>query len=287
MFTLVRRSIRLFFTDKVAMVLSLFGALIAIFLILIFLKSTIVDSMAADLAGIVTRDHIENLLDSWLIASACVIASATTGLGALGYYVEDRETARWRDFLVTPLPRWSITGGYLLGAAVISIIMTTVMFVLGTVFCLVSGVPLSVLGVLESWGWLMVCSLGFTSLMGFLVSLIKTNGAFTGLSIIIGVLFGFLAMTYVTASALPEGARSFFSSLPFAQASALVRKPYTAETLATFPNQVHQSIMESMGITLKVGTTEITSVIIVAVLVAMVAIFAILSWQTMTRAVRR
>ncbi|MDR0783353.1 MAG: hypothetical protein LBE83_06300 [Propionibacteriaceae bacterium] len=285
--TLAKRNIRLYFADRTAVFLSLLGALIAIFIILIFLKSSIVDGMTADFAGLVSKDQVSGLLDSWLIASAAVIAAATTGLGALRQYVSDRETARWRDFLITPLPRWVITGGYLLSAIAVSALMTTVVFGLGTIYCLATGVTLLAGDILVSWGWLMLCCVSFTALMGFVVSLLRTDAAFTGVSIVVGVMFGFLAETYATAGALPLGVARILNALPFAQASALVRTPYTAAVIAELPAEVRSVTCEQMGMTLYIDSTLVTTALIVAVLGAMIVVFAFAAWQVMARTVKR
>ncbi|MDR0489614.1 MAG: hypothetical protein LBG99_09570 [Propionibacteriaceae bacterium] len=287
MFSLVKRNISLFFSDKVAVFFSLLGALIAVLLIMFFLKPSIVDSMVISFGGLATHQDAENLLDAWLIVSACVIASGTTGLAGLGYFVQDRERARWRDFLVSPLPRWALTGGYLLSATLISVIMTTLVYIAGTTYCWATGVPLSLGGVLESWGWLMVCSLAFTGLMGFLVSMLTTEQSFVGLTVVIGTTFGFLAQTYVTASLLPTGVRDLLSSLPFAQASALVRKPYTHDVIAGLPEIVHAPTMEAMGITLSIGTTQVSTPMILTILVVMTVVCTLACWQIMTRSMDR
>ena len=286
MFTLVTRNIRIFLTDKAAVFFSILGAMIAILLIQFFLKSSIIDSMVADFTGRANRTDAEHLLDAWLIASACVIASGTTGLGALGIFVQDRETARWRDFLVTPAPRWSITGGYVVSAGIISMTLTTIVFLAGTTYCWLHRVPLNMGGLLESWVWLMVSSLAFTSLMSMVVSLLKTQGSFAGFSIIIGTGFGFFAQTYVTASVLPTDVRNLLSSLPFAQASSLVRKPYTYEAISALPEILREPTMEAMGITLHIGSTSVTTGMITSVLIAMIVVFSIISWQIMARTVK-
>jgi multidrug/hemolysin transport system permease protein len=286
MLTLTIRNIRLYFTDRVAVFLSLLGSLIAILIVLVFLRQVLVDSLTSA-TKLITVDQGSHVLDSWLIASACVIACATTGLGALRQFVDDRETKRWRDFLVTPLPRWKITAGYLLASALISMVMTTIVLVLGTAYCHVRGVPLTFRSLGLSWVWLMVCCLSFTALMGFLVSFLRSNAAFTGLSIVIGVLFGFLSETYVARANLPHGVAHVLETLPFAQASALVRQSYTSPAIAALDEAVRAPTMETMGITLSLGSTTVTPAMVVTVLVAVAVVFCVGSWQIITHTVQR
>jgi len=286
LFTLVKRNIRLYVADRAQVFFSLLGAMLAIILVLVFLKSTLVNSVTDAMGGAASRDDVSHLLDVWLIASAAVIASATTGLGALGQFVEDRETARWRDFLVTPLPRWTLVAGYLLAGAIVSVIMTTVVYGLGTVYCLANGAPLAWRGVLAGWGWLVLCAFGFTAFMGFIVSLLRTRGAFAGVSIIVGVTFGFLSGTYVTTGSLPAGVARVLNRLPFAQASALVRAPYTSQVIAALPEPVRDATAQQMGIRLWIGQAAVTAPATVAVLIAMTVVFSLGAWLIMTRSVR-
>ena len=284
--TLAGRNIKLYFTDAGRVFFSLLGAMIAIFLVLIFLKSVQVDAITASAAGLVSQDQASHLLDAWLIASAAVIASATTGLGALGQFVEDRESARWRDFLVTPLPRWTIVGGYLLAAVVVSVLMTTVVYGLGTAYCLAQGAPLSWGGVLTGWARLVLCSFGFTALMGFIVSLLRTRASFAGVSIIVGGTFGFFSGTYVTTGTLPSNVVQVLNTLPFAQASALVRAPYTSQVIAALPEPVRDVTSEKLGIHLWIGQTAVTAPMTAAMLVLMAVVFSLGAWAVMARTVR-
>lgn len=107
----------------------------------------------------------------------------------------------------------------------------------------------------------MLASLGFTCLMGFAVSWLRTTGAFAGLSIIVGVIFGFFSETYVTPDALPVSVARFLQWLPFAQASALVREPYTSRIIAGLPEEVRSATLDSMGITLNAGSVHVEHIL--------------------------
>ena len=226
-------------------------------------------------------------MDTWLVASACVIASATTGLGAMRQYASDRESQRWRDFLVSPISPWALTLGYIAAAFLVSAIMTTLIYALGVLYCLTGGSEVSTSHILQTWGWLMLCSGSFTALMGFLVSLLRTLAAFTAVSTVIGVVFGFFAETYVHVGALSSTAASVLGSLPFAQASALVRHSFTADEITNLDPRVHEATRADMGIDLAVGGHDITRAMIVLILVAMLMVFTALAATNISRAVRR
>ena len=283
---LIKRNIRLYFSDKASVFLSMLGALIALILVFLFLKAQIVDSMVADSNGLIPARQAGQLLDTWLIASACVIASCTTGLGALNWFVQDRQSAAWRDFLVSPLPRWAITGGYLGCATLVSMLSSSLIYLAGTVYCLAVKIPLAWANILAGWGALLLSCLGFTAAMGFIVSWLRTSGAFTGVSVIVGVMFGFLSQTYATPSALPPRVDDVLAALPFAQAAALVRAPYTASVLASLPQSVSEASAGQLGINLSIGASTLSPVVFVLVLAAMAVVGSLLAWQVIAHTVK-
>ena len=284
--TLTGRNIRLYFIDRTSVFFSLVGAIIAILIVMLFMEDNIVDTMTTGYQGLVTREDASHLVDTWLVASACVIASATTGLGAMRQYASDRESQRWRDFLVSPVSPWALTLGYIAAAFVASAIMTTLIYALGVLYCLTGGAEVSTSHILETWGWLMLCSGAFTALMGFLVSLLRTLAAFTAISTVIGVVFGFLAETYVHVGALSSSVSGVLGSLPFVQASALVRHSFTADEIANLDSRVREATLTEMGIELTVGGHDITRTMIVLILVAMLVVFTVLASMSISRAVR-
>jgi multidrug/hemolysin transport system permease protein len=286
LFSLVNRHIRLYLADRSTVVFSLLGALIAVGLVLVFLRRSIVESMTAQYAGLISAQQAGQLLDAWLVASASVIAAATTGLGALGQFVQDRESSRWRDFLVAPLPRWVVTGGYLLAASTVSMGMTTLVYGLGTAYCLSQGVPLGAGQVAAGWGWLMLVCVSLTLLLGCAVAGLRTVASFTGLSVVVGALFGFLSETYVSADSLPVGLSHALHALPFAQASALVRRPFTAEVIAALPAELRDPTRGALSITLDVGSTTLTTPVMALIVAGLGLAGAVVAWLVMARAVR-
>ncbi|MDR0959148.1 MAG: ABC transporter permease [Propionibacteriaceae bacterium] len=283
---LVRRNIKLYFSDRTSVFFSLLGALIAVFIVLLFMKSSILDTMVASYQGLVDRATCDDLLNCWIVASAAVIASATTGLGAMRQYVADRESGRWRDFLISPVTPATLTLGYLLAATIVSVIMTTIVYLLGTVYCLVGGATLELARVVEAWGWIMLCSVSFTALMGFVTSLLTTVASYAGISTVIGVLFGFLSETYVQAGALSTHVTDVLNSLPFAQATALVRGAYLDDGIAALPADVHDPTRATMGIDLTVGSTVLPTWLIIAVLAGCAVVFTVLASVSIGRAVK-
>lgn len=280
---LVKRNITLYFSDKVSVFFSLLGAIIVLLLVGIFLRGNLIDGIMAASPDYIDREGATALLATWLVPSACAIASFSTGLGGLSHFVSDRETKRWRDFVVTPLPRWVLTMGYIVAAIAISAMMTTAVYIIGVAWCLSSSVTLDLSAVAVTWGWLLLCCLGFTALAAAIVGFVMTSSSFASVSIVVGVVTGFINGTYVSAGVLSDSVNNVLNSLPFAQAASLVRGTFMADTLAPFPDAVSAGVREAMGVTLVVGGETVQQWVIVAVPVGMTLVCSVVSWRLMAQ----
>ena len=278
--TLVARNLRLFFRDRLGVFFSLLSALILFLLYTLFLGSTQVQDLQQSFPG-ATEEQVKGFVDSWMFAGIVGITSITTGLGALNVFVEDSASGRFRDFLVSPISREKLILGYLVSAGIIALIMTTLVLIVSLAYLyLVDGVSYAPRSVAVIYGFLALSCLAFAALSAFAVSFVRTAGAYSALSTIVGTILGFLAGAYIPVGALPEGVRTVVNALPFMQASVPVRQQITADSLEAMaggtPGAV-EDLQEVFGITASVGGREITGAFVVAVLCAMIVVFTLLA----------
>ncbi|CEA09247.1 ABC-2 family transporter protein [Arthrobacter saudimassiliensis] len=278
--TLVARNLRLFFRDRLGVFFSLLSALILFLLYTLFLGSTQVQDLQQSFPG-ATEEQVKGFVDSWMFAGIVGITSITTGLGALNVFVEDSASGRFRDFLVSPISREKLILGYLVSAGIIALIMTTLVLIASLAYLyLVDGVSYAPRSVAVIYGFLALSCLAFAALSAFAVSFVRTAGAYSALSTIVGTILGFLAGAYIPVGALPEGVRTVVNALPFMQASVPVRQQMTADSLEAMaggtPGAV-EDLQEVFGITASVGGREITGAFVVAVLCAMIVVFTLLA----------
>jgi len=278
--TLVARNLRLFFRDRLGVFFSLLSALILFLLYTLFLGSTQVQDLQQSFPG-ATEEQVKGFVDSWMFAGIVGITSITTGLGALNVFVEDSASGRFRDFLVSPISREKLILGYLVSAGIIALIMTTLVLIVSLAYLyLVDGVSYAPRSVAVIYGFLALSCLAFAALSAFAVSFVRTAGAYSALSTIVGTILGFLAGAYIPVGALPEGVRTVVNALPFMQASVPVRQQMTADSLEAMaggtPGAV-EDLQEVFGITASVGGREITGAFVVAVLCAMIVVFTLLA----------
>jgi multidrug/hemolysin transport system permease protein len=92
-----------------------------------FLGNTQLSSLKESLPTV--DEHVlGRFLNTWVYAGIVMTTAVTTGLAALGVFVDDRQSGRFTDFAVSPVPRWKVVMSYLLATASIAAIITTIVY---------------------------------------------------------------------------------------------------------------------------------------------------------------
>lgn len=278
--SIVRRNLRLFFRDRMNVFFSLLGAIILFLLYTLFLARLQLDALSETFPE-ASEQEIRTFVDSWMFAGIVLISTITTGLGALVPLVEDAETGRFRDFLVSPVRRGQLVLGYLLSAVFVAIVMSMIVLALSVVYLgLVDDTWLSVETIVRIAGLTVLCCVAFTAMSAFVVSFVRSSAAFSGLSTVIGTVLGFIAGAYIPVGSLPDAVASTVNALPFAQGAMLLRREFTDSTLdpMTGGNEdAAEGIREFYGIDAFIGDFLVPAQLAVGVLVAMTVIFTLLS----------
>lgn len=99
MIALLRRNIKIYFSNVPGVIMSCLGALISFFIFIGFLQKNLESSW----------NHVANateMLDLWMIAGIVSIAGITTSFQTLGQLVKDRETRTVDDIRLTDISNW-------------------------------------------------------------------------------------------------------------------------------------------------------------------------------------
>ena len=153
---LMRRNLRLFFRDRLNVFFSLLGALIVFLLYTLFLANVQTTSIVAAFPQADDAD-VHAFVDSWMFGGIVAMTSITTSLGALGVFVDDGASGRFRDFLVSPIRRGQLVLGYLLATVIVALVMTVIVLAvsLGYLF-VVDGVTIGALRIVRTLGWILL-----------------------------------------------------------------------------------------------------------------------------------
>jgi multidrug/hemolysin transport system permease protein len=288
---LTRRNLRLFYRDRAAVFFSLLSALILVGLYVLFLGNLQVENLARTLPDASDGD-IQWFVNTWVFAGITMITTLTTALASLSVFVDDRASGRFRDFLVSPVRRSQLILGYLISSFVVSFATTLVVVVIGQVFMLTQGQGvLTPDAALAAVAFIALSSAAFAALSSFIVTFLRSSGAFAALSTVVGTVIGFLAGAYIPAGTLPAGVVNVMNALPFAQSAMLLRGPYTAQSLEAITSGPHseeaaKAVRSFYGITASVGPIEVTVALAVATLVGVLVVFAVLGSWRLTRRIR-
>lgn len=278
--SIVHRNLRLFFRDRMNVFFSLLGAIILFVLYTLFLARLQIDGLGETFPD-ASDQEIRAFVDSWMFAGIVMLTTITTGLGALASLVQDGESGRFRDFLVSPVRPWQLVLGYLTAAVLVSILMSMLVLVLSILYLgIVDDSWLSAETIARVAGITVLCSVSFTALSAFVVSFIRTSAAFSGLATVIGTVLGFVAGAYIPVGSLPDAVASTINALPFAQGAMLLRREFTDGTLAPMVGDnaaAAEGVREFYGIDAFIGDYLVPPELAFGVLIAMAVVFTLLS----------
>jgi multidrug/hemolysin transport system permease protein len=251
-FKLAGRNVRVFLRDRLSVFFSLLSMFIIIGLYAIFLGDINVSSvkeMAGDVPG------IRYLVDSWIMAGILVVNSVTIVLGMYGTMIEDEQKKRLSGFLIAPVGRFSIVGGYILAAWAVGMILNLIAFVLAEAYIVISGgVLLSLFAILKVVGLCLLNVFSASGMMFFVISFIHTNNAFATLSTIVGTIIGFLTGIYLPIGILPEAVQNIVKFVPATYGAALMRQVFmedpTAKVFSGAPPQMVAEYNTTFGVTI-------------------------------------
>ncbi len=281
MIPLAKRNLKIFFRDRASVFFSLLSVLIVIGLYMLFLGDVMQREMS-DFPG------ARYMMDSWIMAGVLAVGSLTTTLGAFGRIVEDRENKIIKDFLASPMRRFSQVGGYILGAMGIGVIMSVLSLAFAEVYILGNGgSALSPEALLKTFGLILLSVVANGAMGFFLVSLIKSQNAFATLSTIIGTFSGFLAGIYMPIGNLPPFIQSVVKVVPVAHAGVLFRQVMMEDAMRqAFQSAPAETVMEikrSLGIVFQYGGADASPWVSVAVLATTTVAFFGLSIVALSR----
>ncbi len=281
MINLGMRNLKIYIRDGGGVFFSFLGILVIIGLYILFLGNGI-KAEVADLpeGGL--------LIDSWVMAGIIAVASVTTSLGACGVMVDDKVKKNGKDLLSAPLRRYQIVGGYVFSACAIGLLMCILTFVAAEIYLAVSGCILPApVTMLKIMGIIILAVLSSGAMVLFITSFLKTNGAFSNVSIIIGTLIGFLTGMYLPVGTLPENVQWLIKYFPASHVCVLLRQTMMEETMKVsfdgVPAELVEEFKQEMGVVFTYGSTTGTTGLHVTVLIATALIFFTLAIINMSR----
>jgi len=277
MINLVKRSLKLFFRDRVSVFFSLLSVFIIIGLYVLFLGNMMTNSFK-DLLG----DNARFSIDSWIMAGILSVTSITATMGAFQIMVEDTTKKISKDFLSAPLKRSQLVGGYIISSFIIGVIMSIAALILAEIYIFAGGGELlEITALVKLLGVMLLSVFTGSAMVFFIVSFFKSSSAFATASTIIGTLIGFITGIYIPIGSLPSTIQTVIKIFPISHAASLFRQIMMeapmSESFANAPEQAVAGFKESMGVVFFFGDKAMSPLTNILILVATGVIFLILS----------
>ncbi|MDU2241576.1 MAG: ABC transporter permease [Paenibacillus sp.] len=281
MLSIANRNLKIFFRDRAAVLFSLLAVFIILGLYVVFLGDTIADSLPV-------IDGASVLINSWVLAGILAVTSVTSTMGAFGIMVEDRSRKILKDFTTSPLRRSRLTGGYILSACSVGVIMSVVTFILGELYILVlDGELLPLLSILKALGLIVLSVLASSSIVFFITTFLLSQNAFSAASTVIGTLIGFLTGIYVPMGSLPEAVQWVIKVFPISHAGVLIRNVMLERPMEVSfhgaPAGAQAEFTENMGVVYHFGSYQVEPWVSIVILLATTVLFFGLSLLSVSR----
>ncbi|HIT02186.1 MAG TPA: ABC transporter permease [Candidatus Enterenecus merdae] len=279
------RGLKIFFKDAGGVLFSLLGVIVIFCLFLFFIGDTVTQ-------GLDFLSHAGQIMDAWVVSGMLASCAITTSMGAYAVMVSDREQKCVKDFYASPLKRSGIAGGYLCTGFLVSVAMSLLTLLFGQVYIVArGGTWISPATLLQVLGVILLSCFASSAMVCFLISFLKTGGAYTTASILLGTLIGFLVGAYISVGALPAGVQWVIKCFPCAHAAVLFRQllmgPGLQVDFAQLPEQALQEFEEQVGVTFRYGQYEAAWWVHALVLLATGVVFYLLAILKMSRRLRQ
>ncbi|MDY0210806.1 MAG: ABC transporter permease [Acholeplasma sp.] len=210
---LILRNVKTFLRDKAAVFFSFLSVIILLGLYFLFIGKQY--TSGTEFNGI--SDPLKTYLSTGVImGGVLVINTVSLSLGVMGNIVTDLEQKKLEGFLVTPVRRYKIVLAYYISSILVTFILTLVMWFITILYI---GISTGYWYSFETITLISLLILLYTfvssSLMIFLVTLLKTTNAFGTLAGILGTVIGFISGIYMPLEVLGKGMANVASLVPF------------------------------------------------------------------------
>ena len=224
---LTRRNLKIFLKDRASVFFSLLAPLIVLALYVLFLGRIQEDGLLAVLEGMGIQgggDQIAAFSDSWMLAGCMSCACITVPLCACGIMIQDKARGITQDLFISPVARWVTPAAYFCSVVAAGLAIGAIVLAVCFVWLAASGMwLLSLPDVLGCIGAFILSVISSSTLLVFVVSFFRSQGAFTALNIILGTVVGFLIGAYMPISYFPDAVQKFTYFIPGSYTAGLFR----------------------------------------------------------------
>lgn len=221
---LIRRGLKMYLSDKMAVFLSVLSPLIILFLYLCFLGDIQYDSVMSKLEGLaVSDDAVHAFIDGWMMAGVLAVSCITVSFCAQYLMINDREGGAMQDMLTSPIKRGVLSVSYFVVNLVITTVIVGIIAVLALIYLAATGWYLSGADVGKMIGILLLSVLSASLITTVVCMLFRTQSAQGAASGILSAAIGFFIGAYMPISIFPKTIQYLVLFMPGSYSAGVLR----------------------------------------------------------------
>jgi multidrug/hemolysin transport system permease protein len=230
---LVKRHMLKFLRDKTAVFFSFLSVIILLVLYFMFIGENFVSQLRDPAyAQLIDPGLIDYIKISNMMGGILVINTISLSLGIMGNIINDLEQRSLDAYLVTPVKRYKIIFSYYVSAIIVTIFFTIIMWGFTIVYLgILSGYWFPINVILYTVLLLTFFTFISSSLMIYLVTLLKSVSAFGALSGVLGTIIGFTCGIYMPLVILSKPIQNIASAIPFTHMTILLKNVLLEEPM--------------------------------------------------------
>lgn len=221
------RNMKVYGKDKISLLLSMLTQLIVLGLFVLFLKGNYVDVInqeLGDLKNMLSKDDIEAIVNSWLVAGVVGTSVVTAALNALSVMVHDKMDRIDYDYTATAVKSRTVVLSYFTGAMLSAVVTSSILLTAGLGYLAVSGTfLLNPLDIIMLYGIVVLGSISSTLVLMLFISFFKKDSSLSAFGILISVAIGFVVGAYMPVGQFSQSVQTVVNLVPGSHITALLR----------------------------------------------------------------
>lgn len=221
------RNMKVYGKDKISLLLSMLTQLIVLGLFVLFLKGNYVDVInqeLGDLKNMLSKDGIEAIVNSWLVAGVVGTSVVTAALNALSVMVHDKMDRIDYDYTAAAVKSRTVVLSYFTGAMLSAVVTSSILLTAGLGYLAVSGTfLLNPLDIIMLYGIVALGSISSTLVLMLFISFFKKDSSLSAFGILISVAIGFVVGAYMPVGQFSQSVQTVVNLVPGSHITALLR----------------------------------------------------------------
>jgi multidrug/hemolysin transport system permease protein len=275
---LISRNIKLYLRNKSTVFFSFLSMLIIIGLYALFMGDVQIASIVKDYN--VSKDIAGWLINSWIMGGIITVNAVNITLVLIINMVEDKSNKHIDDFLVSPIKKYHIIGGYLGASIIVGIVMSIISLIIAEIYIVLNGGELlSIISLIKVLIGIIFTVISVSSLSLFFLLFVKSEKTASTITTVIGTLIGFLVGVYVPIGVMPEFIQKVMKLFPITYSATLFKQIFiSVPSKFVFSNADDLlKYNKLMGNVIYINDKEITYIMYLIILGVTSIVFFILS----------